>query len=385
MGDIVHTEAEGKETDEKFIGAELAFSLSLFKAAAGDSKKGNMLISPLSVLLALSMAACGAGGETLAEIEEVLGLTAEELNAYLYTYVSSLPQSEKNKFKAANSFWFRDDGSISINKPFLQKIDGYYGAHAYSAPFDESTVKDINKWVDDNTEGLIKKVINSIDSETVMFIINALVFEAEWASVYEKSEIEKGKFTSINGEERNVKYMHTYENNCFYKDDAVGFVKYYSGGKYAFAAVMPSQGDVYDYAGTLTEEKFTDLFDFSGSESERYAEVYLPKFQYEYSIDMKEVFRTLGINEAFGQNADFSGIGETGTGQLYIYDVIHKTYISVDERGTKAGAVTAIKGGCGAMPAPGREIHFDRPFVYFIMDMNTKLPVFMGIASDIGE
>ena len=93
----------------------------------------------------------------------------------------------------------------------------------------------------------------------------------------------------------------------------------------------------------------------------------------------------MGMPVAFGAGADFSGIGATQDEILFIEDVLHETHITVDERGTKAGAVTVVKGGCGAAPAPSRELRFDRPFVYFIVDMNTKLPVFMGVAADIGK
>ena len=384
MAGITGGAANGKAIDGAFTEAELDFSFSLFEKVASSGGKGNVLISPISVLFALSMAANGAEGQTLDEMEKTLGLTREELNAYLYTYISSLPNEEKCKLKVANSVWLRDDGSIRVNKPFLETVSGYYGAHAYAAPFDASTVKDINKWVKDNTDGLIDFVVNKIDPQTVMYIINTLVFDAEWTHVYERTEIEKGKFTTINGEERDIKYMHALESNCFDKADAEGVLKYYKGGKYAFAAVMPKEGDVYSYARSLTAEKFTEYFNFPESGNDRYREVYLPKFEYEYSLGMSDMLGAMGINEAFGQNADFSGIGETGTGILYIDEVLHKTFISVDERGTRAGAVTVLEAGCGAMP-PSEELHFDKPFVYFIVDMNTKLPVFMGIAADIGE
>ena len=381
--DITAGAQNGKPIDGAFTEAELAFSLELFQKVAKGGKS-NILISPVSVYLALSMAASGAGGETLSEMEAALGLSKEELNAYLCTYISSLPNEEKCKIQTANSFWFRNDGSINVNKPFLETLSGCYGAEAYAAPFDGSTVNDINKWVKNKTEGLIDSAVDEIPPQAVMYIINALVFDAEWQRVYERTEIESGKFTAINGEERTVKYMHGNESNFFAKDGAQGFLKYYKGGEYAFAAVMPEEGDVYSYAENLTVEKFKGYFEFAESDSTRYKEVYLPKFEYEYSLEMGEVLRALGINNAFEADADFSGIGETGTGLLYIDEVLHKTFISVDERGTKAGAVTSIQGGCGAMP-PREELRFDKPFVYFIVDMNTKLPVFMGIAADIGK
>lgn len=375
--------AAGKAADEKFTQAGLGFSLSLFSKTAATDKSKNLLISPLSVLLALSLAANGASGETLAEMEETLGLTVAEMNEYLAYYAANLPDGKKCKINTANSLWVHDDGSITVKDAFLQNAADYYGAQVYGAPFDAGTVKDINKWIKDNTDGLIDRAVEKIDAETVLYIINALVFDAEWTHIYERSDIKKGVFHAMNGEEHEVKFMHSHEGNCFRKEDAEGFIKYYSGGKYAFVGVLP-EGDVYEYTESLTPEKFADLFVLGESYGERYAEVYLPKFDYDYSVEMKEILSSMGMDSAFGTEADFSALGETKTGVLKIDEVLHKTYISVDERGTKAGAVTVIKGGCGSA-APSEEMRFDRPFVYFIVDVEAKLPVFMGIAADIGE
>lgn len=379
--DVVSGNVIGKDPDEVFTQAELDFSLSLFKAAAGGGE--NMLISPVSVLLALSIAANGAGGETREEMERVLGLPIEELNEYLYTYVSTLPAEENITLKTANSLWFRE-GNITVNKPFLQAAKDYYGASVYSAPFDNTTVKDINAWVKQKTDGFIDKALDKIDAQTVMYVINTVLFDARWANVYEKNDVKNGKFTTLGGEEKTVKFMSAHESNCFYKDDAAGFIKYYSGGEYAFVGVLPDNGDVYGYIDGLTAEKFADYFVFAEGDNSRYAEVYLPKFEYEYNVKLNSVLSALGMPSAFGTGADFSGIGETGTGILYIDEVLHKTFICVDELGTKAGAATSIGGGCGAMP-PSEEIHFDRPFVYFIVDTETGLPVFMGTVTDIGK
>ena len=133
-----------------------------------------------------------------------------------------------------------------------------------------------------------------------------------------------------------------------------------------------------------SEKEIIQDFVFAEGYNSRYAEVYLPKFEYEYNVKLNSVLSALGMPSAFGTGADFSGIGETGTGILYIDEVLHKTFICVDELGTKAGAATSIGGGCGAMP-PSEDIHFDRPFVYFIVDTETGLPVFMGTVTEIGK
>lgn len=345
MAGVSAVQPEGKEADEAFTAASLGFSLSLFKKLAGA--ENNTLVSPFSVMLALAMAANGAEGETLEQMESLLGMSVEELNEYLYTYVSSLPNEEKCKLKTANSLWIREN-SISVNTPYLEKLGGYYGAEAYAARFDSGTVNDINNWVKKNTDGMIDDIIGSIPDYMVFCIINAIVFDAEWQSVYEKTSISKGTFTAHNGEKRDVKFMAETENTCFFTEDASGFVKYYRGGRYAFVGVLPS-GDMDEYIEGLTAEKFAEYFVFSDDYMERMAKVYLPKFEYSYGTSLADVLKELGMTDAFEASADLSGIG---TGELFIDDILHETFISVDERGTKAGAVTAVKGGCGSAPEP---------------------------------
>ena len=168
------------------------FAVRLFKASEESGK--NTLISPLSVLCALAMTANGAKEETLAQMESVLGMTKDELNIYLYSYMKKLPSGEKYKLSLANSIWFTDDERFKVNRDFLQTNADYYGADIYKSPFDQKTCKEINKWVEDNTDGMIPEILDEINSEAVMYLVNALAFEAEWAEIYEEGTIRDGKF-----------------------------------------------------------------------------------------------------------------------------------------------------------------------------------------------
>ena len=128
------------------------FAVRLFQTSEKSGE--NTLISPLSVLCALSMTANGAENETLQQMENVLGMTTQELNLYLYSYMQSLPQGEKYKLNLANSIWFTEDERFTVNQDFLQTNADYYGADIYKAPFDKQTLKDINNWVKQNTDGI---------------------------------------------------------------------------------------------------------------------------------------------------------------------------------------------------------------------------------------
>ena len=170
------------------------FAVRLFKASEENGK--NTLISPLSVLCALAMTANGAEDETLQQMEDVLGMTTEEMNLYIYSYMQKLPQNEKYKLSLANSIWFTEDERFTVNQDFLQTNADYYGADIYKAPFNDQTCKDINNWVKQNTDEMIPEILDEIPADAIMYLVNALGFEAEWSEIYEKQQVRDGKFTN---------------------------------------------------------------------------------------------------------------------------------------------------------------------------------------------
>jgi serpin B len=359
------------------------FAVKLFQNSASSDE--NTLVSPLSVLCALAMTANGAGGETLAQMEEVLGLNMSELNDYLYAYLNNLPSGDKYKVSVANSVWFRDDKTLTVEKDFLQTNADYYGASIYKAVFDTNTLKDINAWVNKNTDGMIKSILDRIPEAAVMYLINALVFDAEWESVYLKSQVRDGKFTTEAGEKRSVDMMYASENQFLDDGSATGFIKYYADRKYAFAALLPNAGvAVDDYIASLTGDGLINTFQNAQSLE---VETAIPKFENEYSVEMSGILMSMGMTDAFDANsADFSGLGKSAGGNIFIGRVIHKTFIAVDEKGTKAGAATAVE--MQTMSAPMNEpktVYLDRPFVYMLIDCETNLPIFIGTVTDIGE
>ena len=360
------------------------FAIRLFKTANENGK--NTLISPLSVLYALAMTSNGAEGQTLAQMEEVFGLSVEELNLYLYSYMNTLPQGDKYKLSLANSIWFTDDERFTVNQEFLQSNADYYGAEIYKAPFDNQTVKDINNWVNKETDEMIPKIVEEIPEEAIMYLINALAFEAEWLEPYEKGQVRDKTFTKEDGTQQNVAFMHNAEGKYLEDENATGFVKYYKGGKYAFVALLPNEGiSVSDYVNSLEGDTIKSLL-----ENAQYRTVYtmVPKFETEYNTEMSEVLNTMGITNAFdGNNAEFGKMGQWSEGNIYISKVLHKTYIQVGEKGTKAGAVTAVQmdGNAAADPTEVKEVYLDRPFVYMIIDCENNIPFFIGTMMDVKQ
>ena len=358
------------------------FAIRLFKASEESGK--NTLISPLSVLCALAMTANGAEEETLAQMEEVLGMTTEELNLYLYSYMQNLPQGEKYKLSLANSIWFTEDERFTVNQDFLQTNANYYGADIYKAPFDKQTLKDINNWVKQNTDEMIPEILDQIPAEAIMYLVNALAFEAEWSEIYEKHQVKDGEFTKEDGTKQDVKFMYGSEGTYLEDEKATGFMKRYKGGKYAFVAMLPNEGvSVSEYIASLDGESLNALL-----ANPQYATVHtsIPKFETEYKVEMSEILKSMGMTEAFDMyNADFEGLGTSTGGNIYISRVLHKTFISVGEKGTKAGAATIVemKDGAAAEPTEPKEVYLDRPFVYMLVDCENNIPFFIGTMMDV--
>lgn len=384
MEKITASKTPIKTADSDFIFNSADFALELFKKSASSDE--NSMISPLSVLLALSMTANGADGNTLAQMEKVLGssFTIDELNEYLRGYIGSLTSTDKAKLSIANSIWFRsDDNSIQVNKDFLQTNADYYNADAYSAAFDEQTLTDINNWVSDKTDGLITSILDKIPGEAVMYLINAMVFDAAWQEVYSKEQISEGTFNADNGTAQTVSMMRSEESKYLDDGKATGFIKPYADGQYSFVALLPNADvSIQDYIASMTGEGFTGTI-ANAKSGVVYAT--LPKFTSEYKIEMNAALNSLGIEDAFSsQLADFSRLGNSSLGNIFISSVLHKTYISVDELGTKAGAVTSVEMSVTSMPVTDYyTVTLDRPFVYAIVDNNTNLPLFIGSVLNI--
>lgn len=368
---------------DTFAQRQMNFSVEFLKETETGAE--NVLISPLSVSLALSMTANGAKGETQAQMLQTLsgGMEMDVWNQSLYDYVSSLVESSGAEVGIANSVWFRDE-KIAVKQTFLQTAADYYSASAYQAPFDGSTVKQINRWVSENTDGRIDKIVEKIDPDTMMYLINALVFKADWQRVYYKDQVRDGLFTAADGSEQTVKMMHDTLHSYLETDGATGFVRSYKGGEFHFVALLPDEGTTVDeFLTTLTGEKLSTVLKNPINTEVR---TKLPKFSYEYSAQMSDILISMGMTDAFdAKSADFSDMGTMEDDRnLFISEVIHKTYIEVGEQGTKAAAVTSVQAdGATAMPEEPKVVYLDRPFLFFIIDREMNLPLFMGVVNSI--
>lgn len=382
LKDFVATEVTGKDADEKFKSGMLDFAVKLMQNTLDEDKKSS-LISPLSVIVALGMTSNGAMGETREEFEKLFGFSVDEANAYLYTLAHSLYSGDKAKVELANSIWFGKDGRVAVHDDFLQLNKSYYDAQAYEEDFfNQKTVDKINKWVSEHTDKMIDQIIDSIDPDTVMLLINALVFDALWSKPYENFQCQKGTFNAYDKSKNDATFMRS-EETLIRTKNAVGFRKYYKNG-YEFVAMLPD-GDVFDYVNSLSGKELGEILSGKQNDYSRVAKAYLPKFEYDYDVSLYRALESMGLKKAFSSSeADLSGIGSSPWGNLYIGDVLHKTHIEMTQAGTRAAAVTAVEILAeSAEPKKTVEVKLDRPFVYYIVDCNTNLPIFMGVVTEI--
>ena len=367
---------ETVKPDDAFKSAYGNFSVELLKKCFDG--KSNTLISPLSVSSALTMTANGANGQTKGEMEKVLGsgMPLDELNKYLSSFSGSLTSGEDFKLKNANSIWFIKDNNFNVNNEFLQTNADFYHAEIYKRAYNSEIVNDINNWVSEHTDGMIDKLLDNGDALSNIALINATAFNAVWETYYFDNFVEDGTFTDANGNEQSVTMLISEESEYINGDNCTGFIKKYKGGKYGFAAILPdSNVSISDFVGLLNGDK---LFKMLQNAESTNVVAKMPKFEYEYSAELSEALKALGMPTAFSDSADFSGISGD---KLLISDVLHKTKISVTEEGTRAVAATGVV--MSAAQDGDKQVILNRPFMYMILDNETMLPLFAGVYTGV--
>lgn len=353
------------------------FAIRLFQKSMEEDK--NTLISPLSVLAALSMTANGAEGETLTQMETVLGQSKDALNAW-YKYDTD---KSGDYLHLANAVFVKDDPELTVNDAFIKTVEKWYETDSVVTDFNEHALNSINQYVEDNTHGMVKNILDEIPDEAVMYLINALAFEARWANPYNEYAVQENVFTTEDGREQPIELMYSEEYDVYIEDDLfTGFLKNYEGGRYIFAALLPNEGvSVAEVADSLSAASMTDKLTSRWGGTVLTA---MPKFQTEFDVEMSEVLQAMGMTDAFDPyKADFSSLATYSGDNIFLNRVLHKTFISVGEQGTRAGAATVIEVAAeAAPPEEPKTVILNRPFIYMIWDTETYTPIFMGTFMD---
>lgn len=360
------------------------FALSLLREERSGSV--SVLLSPVSILNALGMVANGASGTTLKQIETATGMSLHQLNDFLYTYRMSLPADSKTcKVALANSAWLRD--TFRVEDAFLRSCVNYYSAEVYRSAFDGGLVTDLNRWVSKKTDGMISDLLEKEPgAQTMLYLVNAACFDAKWETPYTKENVRTdGIFTAASGKRQTADYLDSHETIYLSGNNVSGFLKPYDGGKYAFVALVPDEGvTLADYLRNLTGEHLYQLIT-----DHHYADVQasIPKFTARSELELEEPLRAAGISDLFDVSAaDLRGLGSAPNGNtLYVNSVLHKTYLELDENGTKAAAATSLDVNGGAAP-PSEDVKtvtLDRPFLYMVVDTHACVPLFMGTVTSM--
>lgn len=360
------------------------FALSLLREERSGSV--SVLLSPVSILNALGMVANGASGTTLKQIETATGMSLHQLNDFLYTYRMSLPADSKTcKAALANSAWLRD--TFRVEDAFLRSCVNYYSAEVYRSAFDGGLVTDLNRWVSKKTDGMISDLLEKEPgAQTMLYLVNAACFDAKWETPYTKENVRTdGIFTAASGKRQTADYLDSHETIYLSGNNVSGFLKPYDGGKYAFVALVPDEGvTLADYLRNLTGEHLYQLIT-----DHHYANVQasIPKFTARSELELEEPLRAAGISDLFDVSAaDLRGLGSAPSGNtLYVNSVLHKTYLELDENGTKAAAATSLDVNGGAAP-PSEDVKtvtLDRPFLYMVVDTHACVPLFMGTVTSM--
>lgn len=366
------------------VEADNKFGLELFNQIAADRPQENVFISPLSIALALQMTAHGSVGPTwkaMAGAMSLSGFSKSEVGAGNQKLRGDLDSADKNvTLDIANSLWLR--AGVKLQKQFSADCSKYYDAEVTTLDFSSpDAVGTINDWVAQNTGGRIKQIVSELTPEEILVLINAIYFKGTWTREFDKGLTAPRDFYGASSTAQRL--MMNREDRFRYKaDDTMqAVVLPYGDGRLNMYLFLPRDkkglGKLID---ATKPEDFAGLF--TGF-SEKKGTVTLPRFKIEFEQDLNAVLKQLGMGLAFAPGADFSGM-VAPPNTAAISDVLHKTFIEVNEEGTEAAAVTAVKMMATAMPRPEEKFSFvcDHPFLCAIRDDVTGSVLFLGAIYD---
>ena len=372
---------------ESLVAGQTAFAFDLFHRVRNDA--GNLFFSPHSISGALAMVFAGARGETQRQMASVLHWQADaqallSSTRGLQGRLSSDGAAETSgelEVRIANSMWM--DAGYPFSADFVSLLGGDFGAGAHSVDFranTEAARQAINSWISDATNERINDLLGpgSIDEMTRLVLANAIYFRASWHLEFDPAITTDQTFRLLDGSEASVPMMHQTDHLWFYQGS--GFVAVdllYRGGETSMLIILPDTGTFSAFEERLGPDLLAATTSDLGS---RYVDLLMPRFGVEQQIDLKDALAPMGMAVAFGDDADFSGMD--GTGDLYISNVFHKAFVTVDERGTEAAAATAAVMGWQSIPPPPVEVHVDRPFLFVIRHRQTGAVLFLGRVVD---
>ena len=346
-------------------------SLRLF--CAMDKPGENPVASPLSALYALAMLYNGATGETAAQLNAFFGMNPTDTSLAFAALTSTLTDVHgKTVVRPANAVWLKL--GEPINPSFAEVNRDVLGAEIFCRSLDGETVREINAWVSEQTDGMIPSILNELSPDALVVLLNALLFKAQWEEPFREQE--PRDFHAANGSTETAQMLLSTETIYLHDADAEGFLKPFSDGRYAFAVLIPREGLApEDYLSGLDGASLRTLL-----VGERYDAVHagMPAFSAELESDLMKAFPGVGLT-------DLNCLGGIMP-EAYVSSAVHKARIEVDENGVSAAAATAIVIAKGVVPHQDQKevtVIADRPYVYMIVDTQTNLPLFIGTVESV--
>lgn len=372
-----------RSAEQQMVRADQTFAFEFFEHLFVEESLGednNFMVSPLSLSMALAMTWNGAAGETKEAMQQTLkmdGFSDDELNSYYKKLREALLKTDPStKLSIANAIFTNQ--SVKIKPDFVNTNRSFYEATVEAVDFTRTeTVGIINKWASDNTNGLIEKVIEKTKPEDLMYLLNAIYFKGIWNSEFDKKNTSERPFTYENGTRKNVEMMKQTAKFNYTNDENLQLVQLpYGNQAFSMMVLLPAEDKkLQDVVEVTRQEGYWENLKSGLYEAE--VELSLPKFKTEYSKRLNEVLTKMGMGIAFANVADFSRMSDA---PAKIDFVKQDTYISTDESGTEAAAVTTIGMIMTSLPVNPEKVVFNanRPFLYLIQENSTGAILFMG-------
>lgn len=366
------------EKSAEIVAADNQFGLELFqKINASTKEPGNIMISPMSVSLALAMVYNGAGGNTKTQMEDMLhksNLSPEEINQSYKDLVTSLGSHDpKVELSISNAIFYRN--AFPVKNDFIATNQKYYQAEVAGLDFSKTTetLNTVNSWVNTKTKGKVDKILEKVSGDDVMYLLNAIYFNGQWKYRFNPKETTNQPFKKEDQSVIQVPTMTVENPFNFYSHPAFQMLEMpYGSGKYSMLLFLPEPGKKTDDVISLMTAQNMNEWILKMTVQKK--KVFLPKFEFKFGNSLVDELTALGMTDAFA-NADLSGITEAAN--LSVSDVMHKSYIKVDERGTEAAAVTNVT-IIVTSAGPENPFRVDRPFVFAIREKDTQAILFVG-------
>ena len=365
--------------EKQLVSSSSEFGFNLFKKINKVEAQNNIFISPLSVSMALGMALNGASGTTYDAMKSTLefsSLTKQQINETYQSLIGLLTKSDpKVTFNIANSIWYKN--TFKFKKEFIDVNKKYFNAEVESLDFtNNNSVNIINNWVNEKTNGKISKIVEKIPQNTIMYLINAIYFKGTWKYEFNKKSTQQDIFNDINGNQITCNMMAQKNKFLYYSNSDLQIIDLpYGNENFSMVVILPVWGkNVNEVIEQLDKNTWNNYLSNLKKEE---GTIQLPKFKLENKYLLNKVLKQLGMEIAFDKGkADFTIMNKSGG--IYIDEVLHKTFVQVDEEGTEATAVTSVSFGVTSAGGNGFLMRVDRPFVFIIKEKNSNSILFMG-------